>query len=75
MVCGIDMEATGKKLDDLRRERNLSIRDIQHYFGFSTSYVVWKWMHGQSLPTIDNLVVLADLYKCKVDDMLVCEQF
>lgn len=75
MVCGIDMEATGKKLDDLRRERNLSIRDIQHHFGFSTAYGVWKWMHGQSLPTIDNLVVLADLYKCNVDDMLVRMEF
>ena len=25
--------------------------------------------------TLDNLVILADLYQCKVDEMLVCEQF
>lgn len=75
MVCGINMEATGKRLDDLRKERNLSVKDIQHHFGFYTPQCVYKWMAGKSLPTIDNLVILADLYQCKVDDMLVCEQF
>lgn len=75
MVCGINMEATCKKLDDLRKERNLSVKDIQDYFGFSTPQTVCKWMTGKSIPCIDNLVVLADLYQCKVDDMLVCEQF
>lgn len=75
MVCGINMEATCKRLDDLRKERNLSVKDIQNHFGFSTPQAVYKWMTGKSLPTIDNLVILADLYQCKVDDMLVCEQF
>lgn len=75
MVCGIDMEATCKRLDDLRKERNLSVKDIQDYFGFSTPKAVYKWMTGKAIPCIDNLVVLADLYQCKVDDMLVCERF
>ena len=75
MVAGIDMEATCKRLDDLRKERNLSVKDIQNHFGFSTPQAVYKWMTGTNLPCIDNLVILAYLYQCKVDDMLVCEQF
>lgn len=75
MVCGINMEATCKRLDDLRKERNLSIKDIQNHFGFESPQAVYKWMRGESIPCIDNLVILADLYQCKVDDMLVCEQF
>ena len=75
MVAGINMEATCKRLDELRKERNLSIKDIQHYFGFSSPQGVYHWMQGRSLPCIDNLVILADLYQCKVDDMLVCEHF
>lgn len=75
MVCGIDMEATGKRLDDLRKERNLSVKDIQNHFGFYTPQSVYKWMAGKSLPTIDNLVILADLFQCKVDDMLVRMEF
>lgn len=75
MVAGIDMEATSKRLDDLRKERNLSIKDIQHHFGFSTPQAVYKWMDGRTLPCLDNLVILAELYQCKVDDMLVLAYF
>jgi transcriptional regulator with XRE-family HTH domain len=75
MVCGINMEATCKRLDELRLERNLSVKDIQNHFGFSTPQSVYKWMGGNSLPTIDNLVILADLYQCKVDDMLIRIEF
>lgn len=75
MVCGINMKETCKKLDELRKERNLSVKDIQHYFGFERPQAVYKWMTGQSIPSLDNLVILADLYQCKVDEMLVCEQF
>ena len=75
MVCGINQEATCKRLDDLRKERNLSIKDIQYHFGFSTPQAVYKWMDGRTLPCLDNLVILAELYQCKVDDMLVLAYF
>ena len=75
MVCGIDMEATCERLNELRKERNLTMADIQHHFGFNTPQSVYKWMTGKGLPNLDNLVILADLYKCKVDDMLVCDRF
>lgn len=75
MVCGINVEATAKRLDDIRRERGLSIKDIQYHFGFSTPQGVYKWMNGTSMPNLDNLVILADLYRCKVDDMLVRMEF
>ena len=75
MVAGINMKATCKRLDDLRKERNLSVKDIQNHFNFYTPQAVYKWMNGQALPTIDNLVILADLYRCKIDDMLVRIEF
>ena len=75
MVAGIDVDATAKRLDELRIERNLSVKDIQHHFGFYTPQAVYKWMNGQALPTIDNLVILADLYKVTVDEMLVRIEF
>lgn len=75
MVAGIDAEATSKRLDDLRKERNLTIRDIQYHFGFSTPQAIYKWMDGRALPCLDNLVILAELYDCKVDDMIVRAYF
>lgn len=75
MVAGIDVDATAKRLDELRKERNLSIKDIQNHFNFYAPQAVYKWMSGQALPTIDNLVILADLYKVSVDEMLVRIEF
>ena len=75
MVAGINLEATCKRLDDIRKEKGLTVKDIQHHFGFSTPQAVYKWMSGQALPCLDNLVILADLYRCKVDDMIIRVEF
>ena len=75
MVCGINQEATSKRLNEIREKRGLSIKDIQNYFGFSSPQAVYKWMDGRALPCLDNLVILAELYRCKVDDMLVLAYF
>jgi len=71
MLPYIDMEATGKRINSLRIKQGMSVADIQRHFGFYTPQPVYKWLNGKSLPTVDNLVILADLLKCKVDDILV----
>lgn len=71
MLPYIDMKATGKRIDDFRAKRELTKVDIQRHFGFNNSTAVYRWINGQALPSIDNLVVLADLLECKIDDILV----
>lgn len=67
----IDMVMTGKNITDLRRERGLSVKDIQEIFGFVTPQAIYKWQHGTTLPSIDNLVVLAAVLQVRVDDIIV----
>ena len=64
----IDMVATGKNIERMRKAAGLSVRDV---FGFATPQAIYKWQHGTAMPTIDNLVVLAALLQVKVDDILV----
>lgn len=71
MLPRIDMKATGKRIDSLRIKQGMSKADIQHHFGFTTPQAVYKWIHGKSLPSADNLVILADLFNCKIEDILV----
>ena len=40
-------------------------------FGFQNPTAVFKWMKGTSLPTVDNLVILADLFGVTIEDILV----
>lgn len=70
----INMKATGTNIDNLMRERRLSKHDIKRICGFTTVQPVYKWIYGQSLPTVDNLLILSYLFGVKIDDILVIER-
>lgn len=67
----IDMVKTGQNITQLRKEKGLSVKDIQNIFGFSTPQAIYKWQQGTALPSVDNLVVLAVIFQVQVDDILV----
>lgn len=67
----IDMVATGKNIIRLREERGLTVRDLQDYFGFEEPQAIYKWQHGKSLPTVDNLYALSALLEVPMEDILV----
>ena len=59
----IDMKATGQRIAQLRKERNLSVRDLQEIFGFTSPQAIYKWQWGESLPEIENLLLLAEIFE------------
>lgn len=67
----IDMGRTGENIERLRLNSGLSVKEIQNIFGFGTPNAIYKWQKGNSLPTVDNLVILAKIFKCSIDDILV----
>ena len=68
----INLEKTGERIQQLRIERGLTVRQVADTIGFvPQSYYKWVW--GMTLPTVDNLVMLADLFGCKIDDIIVAE--
>ena len=70
-VPTIDMTGTGRNIVKLRQNAGLSVKDLQDIFGFAPPNAIYKWQKGNSLPTVDNLVVLAKIFKCSIDDILV----
>ena len=67
----IDMIRTGKNINRLRKQADLSVKDLQNIFGFATPQAIYKWQQGAALPSIDNLVVLAAVLQVSLDDILV----
>ena len=67
----IDMIQTGKNINRLRKQANLSVKDLRNIFGFATPQAIYKWQQGAALPSIDNLVVLAAVLQVSLDDILV----
>lgn len=66
----IDMEKTGKKIKEIRKRSGMTIRQVQEACGISAT-AVCKWQNGQTMPTLDNLIILADLWDVKMDDLIV----
>lgn len=69
----IDAIETGININDLRMSAGLSVKDIQNVFGFSTPQAVYKWIRGDSIPSVDNLVVLAKVLGVTIDDIIACK--
>jgi transcriptional regulator with XRE-family HTH domain len=70
----IDMIATGRNILRLRKEAGLTVRDLQEIFGFTTPQAIYKWQHGTALPTIDNLVILAVVFRVPIDRILILRE-
>lgn len=69
----IDLVATGKNIIKLREESGLSVRDLQNIFGFATPQAIYKWQHGTTLPTIDNLIVLSAVFKVSLEEIIIIQ--
>lgn len=70
----INMEATGRNIMRLREKSGLSVRELQDIFGFATPQAIYKWQRGAVLPTVDNLLILAEVFHVHIDDILVMEE-
>ena len=67
----IDMTATGMNIARLRRQAGMTVQDLQNIFGFTTPQAIYKWQRGAAMPTIDNLLVLADVFGTTMDAIIV----
>lgn len=67
----IDTVKTGKNIERLMAERGLTARDIRQRLGFAERRPVYFWLAGKNLPSIDNLLMPAEMMHVSMDDILV----
>ena len=67
----IDPIATGKNISSLRKEKGLSVKDLQEYFGFEEPQALYRWQYGKTLPSVDNLYALSALLDVPMERILV----
>ncbi|MCR5145046.1 MAG: helix-turn-helix domain-containing protein [Lachnospiraceae bacterium] len=67
----LDTKATGARIKALRKAHNLTVEEVARYMGFESEQAVYKWQRGDSLPTVDNLYALSQLFDTSIDDILI----
>ena len=70
----INMVATGKNINKLRKQAGISVKQLQDVLGFNTPQAIYKWISGVSMPTIDNLVILAAVLGVTIDEIIVVDE-
>ncbi|MBO4866782.1 MAG: helix-turn-helix transcriptional regulator [Ruminococcus sp.] len=67
----INMEATGANIKSLIKANGLKISEIQAVYGFNTPQSIFKWMRGEAMPSVDNLVILAHILGVTIDNIII----
>ena len=67
----IDLPGTGRNIQRLRQQAGVTVRELQAYFGFEYPQAIYKWQHGECLPSVDNLLALARVLRVPMEDLLV----
>ena len=67
----LDVDATGAKIKSLMKQRGITPRQLQIILDFPYVQTVYNWFSGKNMPTIDNLIVLAQVLGVTVDDIIV----
>ena len=70
MIPTIDMKTTGIRLKRIMKMYGFSVKDVQQYLGLGSVQSVYHWLNGSSLPTVDNLYALSELFQLSVDELL-----
>lgn len=66
----INKRETGIKLRRIMDQRDISAKDVQEYLGLGCVQSIYRWLNGQSMPTIDNLYALSELFQVTIDEMV-----
>lgn len=72
----IDTEATCQKIKERIDASGLSKKEVQKALNLDSVQAVYKWINPNSknIPSIDNLIQLAYLLDCQVEDLVVVKE-
>lgn len=70
-MVSVNREETGDNIRRLMRKNKVSTYDLMVYMHLTSPTSIYAWTQGRIIPSADNLVKLADIFKCTVDDILI----
>ena len=66
----IDMDMTGKMIRNRIHAAGFTAKDVADACCLANPNAVWRWQKGQAVPALDNLVIIAGMCECKLDDLI-----
>lgn len=66
----INKRETGVNLRRIMDRQQMTVKDVQQYLELGSIQSIYHWLNGISLPSIDNLYALSELFQLPMDDLI-----
>ena len=66
----IDLHSTGARINELRRERGITVDELRIYLGMNNPNSIYKWFRGEVLPTLENMYALSVILEVPIDEII-----
>ena len=70
----LNVKKTGNNIRKIIYDSGIDIKDIQVACGFTSRNAIYKWMHGTSVPSVDNLLILSCICNTSMDDIVAYDE-
>ena len=67
----LDLDPTRAKIKTIMKQKGVTPRQLQLILGFAYVQTIYNWFAAKNMPTLDNLVVLAQVLGVTMDDIIV----
>ena len=67
----LDKKLTGRKIGNLITTSQVTFEEVAAILGLTTPSVIYEWISGRKLPSIENLANLARMFNVKIEDVIV----
>lgn len=71
IFTSLDLVRSGQRLHSVMFTNGYSVREIQEILHLSCPQSIYKWIHGTTLPSVDNLYMLSKLFNMHMEELLV----
>lgn len=69
----INLKRTGENISMLRKRKGMSVNELQRRIGLSAPQTIYQWERGTILPSVDNLVILAQVFGVTIDEIIIVD--
>lgn len=69
----INLKKTGNNIKLMREEKGISVNSLATIMEFEAVQAVYNWQSGKTLPSLENLKLLSELFDKPIEDILIFE--
>ena len=67
----INMKATGRNIRRLMDRKGMCVNDVKYFLGLTAPQIIYHWLDGRCLPSIDNMYALSKLFSVPMDQIVI----